>query len=324
MFVCVCVTNICHLSHTQCWQVVSVERLQDFKNQQEASPPTILVEPPRYLDALPSHQWPSEGLIQVKDLTVRWRAELPPAVRNLNFTIKGGERIGVVGRTGAGKSSLMPALFRIADEVCSSTESFSFDSFCLFCVLVSFAVHDLMSPVLRSLPFLLRDSGCCIGLFLRFSLTVWLSVLQVTGLVTIDGLDTSTLGIHELRSKLALIPQDSLLFSGTLKSNIDPLDSLRTMNAQKKESAEQIFSTVASPFSSAAARHIDLSRQQLERSGEGPNLMNLLKISHWSDERWANMWLEKDQSGNSVVLETVSMDVFSEAVVTLWCDDQFG
>lgn len=50
--------------------------------------------------------------------------------------------------------------------------------------------------------------------------------------------------------------------------------------------------------------------------------MNLLKISHWSDQRWANMWLEKDESGNSVVLETVSMDVFSEAVVTLWCDDQ--
>ncbi|KAK3337379.1 hypothetical protein B0T19DRAFT_455213 [Cercophora scortea] len=103
--------------------------------------------------------WPSEGKIEVDSLTAGYAPSLPPVLKNLNFTICPGERVGIVGRTGAGKTSLAAVLFRLLDP----------------------------------------SHGC----------------------VRIDNVDISTLKLTQLRSRLAIIPQNPFLFSGTLRSNLD-------------------------------------------------------------------------------------------------------
>ncbi|CAG7931866.1 unnamed protein product [Penicillium olsonii] len=106
--------------------------------------------------------WPTEGRLEVNDLVVGYAPELPPVLNGLSFTVESNQRVGVVGRTGAGKSSLTLALFRFLEA--------------------------------RS------------------------------GQIFIDGLDVSKIKLHDLRSRLAIIPQDPVLFSGTVRSNLDPFD----------------------------------------------------------------------------------------------------
>ena len=106
--------------------------------------------------------WPTQGRIEVDELVVGYAPDLPPVLRGLSFEVNQNERIGVVGRTGAGKSSLTLALFR----------------------------------------FLEARSGS----------------------VYIDGIDISKITLHDLRSRLAIIPQDPVLFSGTVRSNLDPFE----------------------------------------------------------------------------------------------------
>ena len=106
--------------------------------------------------------WPSEGKVEVRDLVVGYAPDLPPVLRGLTFEIQPNERIGVVGRTGAGKSSLTLALFRFIEA---------------------------------------RE-----------------------GSIQIDGLDISKIKLQDLRSRIAIIPQDPVLFSGTVRTNLDPFD----------------------------------------------------------------------------------------------------
>lgn len=108
----------------------------------------------------PPAAWPTEGRIEVEDLVVGYAADLPPVLKGVTFSVNRNERIGVVGRTGAGKSSLTLALFRFVEA--------------------------------RS------------------------------GSIHIDGQDISKINLHDLRSRLAIIPQDPVLFSGTIRSNLDP------------------------------------------------------------------------------------------------------
>ena len=106
--------------------------------------------------------WPSDGHIIVKDLEVGYSPDLPSVLKGLSFSIEPGQRIGVVGRTGSGKTSLTLSLFRFLEAR--------------------------------------------------------------KGQIHIDGLDISKINLHELRSRLAIIPQDPVLFSGTLRSNLDPFN----------------------------------------------------------------------------------------------------
>ena len=108
--------------------------------------------------------WPTEGRIEVKDLVVGYAADLPAVLNGLSFNVEKNQRVGVVGRTGAGKSSLTLALFRFLEA---------------------------------------RE-----------------------GSVYIDGIDTSKIKLRDLRGRLAIIPQDPVLFSGTIRSNLDPFDQL--------------------------------------------------------------------------------------------------
>ncbi|KAI0392247.1 P-loop containing nucleoside triphosphate hydrolase protein [Xylariaceae sp. FL0594] len=112
--------------------------------------------------ASPPAAWPTEGRVEVNDLVVAYADDLPPVLKGLNFSINRNERVGVIGRTGAGKSSLTLALFRFVEA--------------------------------RS------------------------------GNILIDGIDISKIKLHDLRSRLAIIPQDPVLFSGTVRSNLDPFD----------------------------------------------------------------------------------------------------
>jgi ATP-binding cassette subfamily C (CFTR/MRP) protein 1 len=104
--------------------------------------------------------WPEHGEIVFNDVQMRYRDGLPLVLKGLDMHVRAGERIGVVGRTGAGKSSIMSALFRLQEL-----------------------------------------SG---------------------GSIVVDGLDIGKIGLHDLRSKLAIIPQDPTLFKGTIRSNLDP------------------------------------------------------------------------------------------------------
>ena len=107
----------------------------------------------------PPAAWPTEGRLEVTDLVSGYAPDLPPVLKGLSFTVEKNQRVGVVGRTGAGKSSLTLALFRFLEA---------------------------------------RE-----------------------GIIFIDGIDVSTINLHDLRSRLAIIPQDPVLFSGTIRSNLD-------------------------------------------------------------------------------------------------------
>lgn len=132
----------------------ATERVHYYGTQLEEEAPLVLAK-------IPS-SWPETGRIKFTDVQMRYRAELPLVLKGLSMDIRGGERIGIVGRTGAGKSSIMSALFRLT-ELCG-------------------------------------------------------------GSIEIDDINIATVGLHDLRSRLAIIPQDPALFKGTIRSNLDPFN----------------------------------------------------------------------------------------------------
>ncbi|TKA35153.1 hypothetical protein B0A54_13948 [Friedmanniomyces endolithicus] len=145
----------------------STERIHYYGTELEEEAPLQLAE------VRPT--WPEKGEIVFQNVEMRYRAGLPLVLKGLSLHVHGGERIGVVGRTGAGKSSIMSTVFR-----------------------------------------LIELSG---------------------GSITIDGVDIATVGLHDLRSRLAIIPQDPTLFRGTIRSNLDPFnehDDLKLWNALRQ------------------------------------------------------------------------------------------
>ncbi|KAI0700341.1 multidrug resistance-associated ABC transporter [Cytidiella melzeri] len=108
----------------------------------------------------PPPSWPQKGEIRFDRVQMAYREGLPLVLKDVSFDIKAGEKVGVVGRTGAGKSSLLQVLFRFVEV-----------------------------------------QG---------------------GIISIDGQNIALTGLETLRSRLALVPQDSTLFLGTLRENLDP------------------------------------------------------------------------------------------------------
>ncbi|CDK29420.1 unnamed protein product [Kuraishia capsulata CBS 1993] len=113
---------------------------------------------------VPPQDWPTTGRIDFNQVSLAYRPGLPLVLRNLSFSVKDGEKIGICGRTGAGKSSIMTALYRLSE----------------------------------------LDGGS----------------------ISIDGVDVSKIGLHDLRSALSIIPQDPVLFKGTVRINLDPFSQL--------------------------------------------------------------------------------------------------
>ncbi|XP_076457523.1 multidrug resistance-associated protein 1-like isoform X2 [Babylonia areolata] len=136
--------------------VISVERIVEYsKLPQEAA----WLNPERR----PTRGWPRHGDVIFQNYSARYRAGLNLVLKSLTCHIKGGEKVGIVGRTGAGKSSLSQALFRMVEPSCGS--------------------------------------------------------------IIIDGVDISDIGLHDLRARLTVLPQDPVLFSGSLRFNLDPFDN---------------------------------------------------------------------------------------------------
>ena len=134
--------------------MVSTERLHYYGTELDE-------EPPLHLKGVPD-SWPEKGEIVFNEVQMRYREGLPLVLQGLNMTVAGGERIGIVGRTGAGKSSIMSTLFRLVEL-----------------------------------------SG---------------------GSINIDGINIAQVGLKDLRTRLAIIPQDPTLFRGTIRSNLDPFN----------------------------------------------------------------------------------------------------
>ncbi|KAL0354884.1 UNVERIFIED_CONTAM: ABC transporter C family member 13 [Sesamum radiatum] len=107
--------------------------------------------------------WPSKGEIQFQNVTLRYKPSLPPALFDVSFHIPGGTWVGIVGRTGAGKSSILNVLFRL-NPIC-------------------------------------------------------------TGCVLLDGLNIAGVPVRDLRSNIAIVPQTPFLFEGSLRANLDPLET---------------------------------------------------------------------------------------------------
>lgn len=127
-------------------QMMAVERILEYRDLEPETEP----DNPKEI----AKDWPSNGSIEFKDVIYRYFAEAEPVLRGLSFVIKPKEKVGIVGRTGAGKSSLIGAIFRLA----------------------------------------------CIE-----------------GKIVIDGINTASISLKKLRSCIAIIPQDPVLFSGTLR-----------------------------------------------------------------------------------------------------------
>ncbi|KAG7085320.1 hypothetical protein E1B28_013860 [Marasmius oreades] len=136
----------------------SVERVVEYLEVPQ-EPPAIIESnrPPAYW---PSSSANNDTLIRVENVSVRYAPELPEVLQDVSFTLKAGERVGLLGRTGSGKSTLAMSVLRFVDPS--------------------------------------------------------------SGRILIDGIDISTIGTYDLRSRLTFIPQDATLFSGTLRDNLDP------------------------------------------------------------------------------------------------------
>ncbi|GMN31746.1 hypothetical protein TIFTF001_003379, partial [Ficus carica] len=150
LFLVISVQYQCMLANT----IVSVERVEQYMHiPSEASE---VIEGHR-----PPHNWPTFGKVEIRDLKVRYRPTAPLVLHGISFTIEGGQKIGIVGRTGSGKTTLISVLFRLVEP----TE----------------------------------------------------------GKIRVDGLDICKIGLHDLRSRFGIIPQDPTLFNGTVRFNLDPV-----------------------------------------------------------------------------------------------------
>ncbi|GAV02763.1 hypothetical protein RvY_13289 [Ramazzottius varieornatus] len=135
--------------------VVSVERIKEYSEIETEAP---WIDPKNRREP----DWPQHGNIKFNNYQTRYRKDLDLVLRGVECDIRPGEKIGIVGRTGAGKSSLTLALFRIVEAASGSVE--------------------------------------------------------------IDGVDIASLGLHDVRSRITILPQEPVLFSGSLRMNLDPFE----------------------------------------------------------------------------------------------------
>ncbi|XP_022737847.1 ABC transporter C family member 10-like isoform X1 [Durio zibethinus] len=134
--------------------IISVERLNQYMYIPSEAPEVIEGNRP------PSN-WPAAGKVDICDLQIRYRAGAPLVLRGISCTFQEGHKIGIVGRTGSGKTTLISALFHLVEPA--------------------------------------------------------------GGKIVVDGIDISTIGLHDLRSRFGIIPQDPTLFNGIVRYNLDPL-----------------------------------------------------------------------------------------------------
>ncbi|KAF2073022.1 hypothetical protein CYY_005668 [Polysphondylium violaceum] len=136
----------------------SVERLKSYID----TPREGGEDQPTFNPKAIGNNWPQSGSIEYRNVEIRYRADLEPSLSDISFSIKNNEKIGIVGRTGAGKSTIGVSLLRMVETT--------------------------------------------------------------KGSIFIDGVDISKIRLHDLRSRLGIIPQDPFIFSGTIRANLDPYE----------------------------------------------------------------------------------------------------
>ncbi|KAF9293611.1 hypothetical protein BGZ74_011628 [Mortierella antarctica] len=187
------VTNLVRIYCDLQNQLVSVERIVEYTDLNVEAPDKTFEIPPN---------WPDRGHIVFKNYSTRYREGLDLVIKNISLDIKPGEKVGIVGRTGAGKSSLTLALFRIIEAADSYWAKRSDNN-----VAVSHVTDSTVtlghSEEERGQSLMEQEDG---------------------GKIEIDGIDISTVGLQDLRQHLAIIPQDPTLFAGTVRENLDPFD----------------------------------------------------------------------------------------------------
>jgi len=147
----------------------STERLMHYANELDQEKPYELP------DSKPPANWPKEGAVSFNKVVMSYRSGLPTVLKGMSLEVQPGEKIGIIGRTGAGKSSLMTTLLRIVE--------------------------------------------------------------LTSGSITVDGVDIANIGLDDLRQAIAIIPQEALLFNGTIRTNLDPFglyDDARLWDALKR------------------------------------------------------------------------------------------
>ncbi|XP_021915794.1 multidrug resistance-associated protein 4-like isoform X2 [Zootermopsis nevadensis] len=165
-------------------QMTSVERVLDYTNiEKEAD----LESAP---DKKPAPTWPSQGGVEFDHLYLKYGEDQPCVLKDLHFKIAPSHKVGIVGRTGAGKSSLISALFRLA---------------------------------------------------------------KLDGSIKIDGINTNDIGLHDLRARISIIPQEPVLFSESLRHNLDPFDQF---------SDEALWNSLEEVDLKAAVTSLDMQVQE--------------------------------------------------------------
>ncbi|PQQ13144.1 ABC transporter C family member 10-like [Prunus yedoensis var. nudiflora] len=225
----------------------SSERIEQYMH--------IPSEAPEVIDEnRPADNWPTAGKVEIHDLKVRYRPNAPLVLRGINCIIEGGYKIGIVGRTGSGKTTLISVLFRLVEP----TE----------------------------------------------------------GRIIVDDYDICKIGLHDLRSRFGIIPQDPTLFNGSVRFNLDPLSEhtdheiwevlekcqLREAIQEKEEGLESLVVQDGTNWSMGQRQLFCLGRALLKRS-------RILVL----DEATASM----DNATDSVLQKTIRTEFADCTVITV-------
>ncbi|RUP45403.1 glycosyl hydrolases family 2, TIM barrel domain-containing protein, partial [Jimgerdemannia flammicorona] len=151
----------------------SVERVQEYLEMPQ-EPPSIIE------NSRPPAAWPTSATVEVKDLVIRYAPDLEPVIRDVTFSIQSHEKVGIVGRAGAGKSTLALSFFRFVDPA------------------KGYIKIDGIDITHVCIPNVNEDVD--------------------------EALKGNIYGVEDLRSQLTIVPQDAILFTGTIRSNLDPFD----------------------------------------------------------------------------------------------------
>ncbi|KAJ2035355.1 hypothetical protein H4S03_004365 [Coemansia sp. S3946] len=184
-------------------------------------------EQPRIVaDSRPLPCWPETGEIEFRQFRLRYRPDLDPVLNELSFVVHSKEKIGIVGRTGAGKSSLTYALMRLVEA----------------------------------------DSGSII----------------------IDGVDISTIGLHDLRSRVSIIPQDPSLFEGTIRDNLDPTHQYTDDEVWAAIDACQIADLLDMPAKARKPKIMNPDKASKEEPKQPSNIRKRNWMLGTGLEKWVN------------------------------------